>query len=393
MLNQSPLGLPKILDKLKKHFNVVDSIHVANYDNRMDDLYLLLNSLKKEKFNINDRIIFIFDDTDYYINNVIGITLHNLQKILYSLDIPNYFCIIITHQSYLLDEIKRVNKLYGHDLYSIFGIDAWIDLFLNIHHIKSPLDLNFNQIEKSYIMLSRVTRRHRVLLYSLLKENDILDKGLVSFSLGYHSPVPIHSSNKNHINNNSLCMLLTSPWSRCNEDWLITDPTLNTIYSNFLKSVPLDFSFKNFTEPALDYSSYYSNTDVIQRAFLYVGVETMFHYPGTYLSEKSFKGFASLRPFVIVGPAGNLNKLKDYGFKTFDRWWDEGYDNIENSSDRMKAVFKIIKYISNLPPNQLIELGKEMEDILQYNYDFLVNKFASSQLEKISLQCEDNLNR
>ena len=32
-----------------------------------------------------------------------------------------------------------------------------------------------------------------------------------------------------------------------------------------------------------------------------------------------------LTPFIVQGSQWFLHRLRDMGFQTFDRWWDEGY--------------------------------------------------------------------
>jgi len=390
---KSPLSINVVIDRLKTRYNILDIIHITSYDYRMDQLYSLLKKLKKLEFDPKDQIVFLFDDTEYYFLNSNGLTTHNLQRILYDLDIPNYFCIVITHQTYLLEELRTIRSLYGKDQHDITGIELWVDLFLKIDTIPNT-ELNFDQIEKPYIFLSRVNRKHRIMLFSLLKHTNILDNGLVSFGLGkVHPPNDVVCDWDDSTFANKMSLITLLPWTRCNESWLISDENLNNLYDNLIRSYPQNYNFKNFIEPEVKFDEYYSNTRVIQRGFLYVGIETMFEYPGVYLSEKSFKGFAAKRPFIIVGPQGNLKKLKEYGFKTFDRWWDESYDDISDSAERIYAVHKIIQSISKKSINELIELGNEMKDVLEYNYDYLINRLAESQLKKLDTQCIKNLNR
>jgi hypothetical protein len=53
---------------------------------------------------------------------------------------------------------------------------------------------------------------------------------------------------------------------------------------------------------------------------------TVYNTEYPYLTEKTFKILANNRPFVILGDRGLLHKLKQKGFKTFDNYCDESYD-------------------------------------------------------------------
>jgi hypothetical protein len=71
---------------------------------------------------------------------------------------------------------------------------------------------------------------------------------------------------------------------------------------------------------------------------------------------------------MLVGCAHNLAYLKSYGFKTFDRWIDESYDDLEDPVLRLQAVVKELDSLSALSNEQLTVILHEMEEVLEYNY-------------------------
>ena len=77
-----------------------------------------------------------------------------------------------------------------------------------------------------------------------------------------------------------------------------------------------------------------------EKTYFTIVVETFFRSPYYYISEKTFKGIQHLHPFVILGKPGILKQLKEWGFKTFDKWIDESYDLI---SDRVHRADKIVQ--------------------------------------------------
>jgi hypothetical protein len=392
MFQHASLTPNDIVNHLKSHFNLIDVVRMTQYGYRLPDLYSRLKTIKKDRYEHNDRIVFIMDDVNFYIGNQLSPTAHNLQQFLYKLDIPNYFCIIVTEQPYVSQEMTHVRKLYGKEVCDIDVLDVYIDSYLKINDI-APLALNLDRIERSYIMLSRVQRKHRVLLFSMLQHDNLLDRGLVSFRIGPNPHELSYQRSDFRLNAHQIDpdipFVSVWPWTCANENWVISDDGQETLYNDFLTTSDTVFEFKNFTEPKVN--NYYVHNEVVQRAFLYVGIETVFQYPGASLTEKSFKGISNKRPFVIVGAPGNLRKLREYGFKTFSPWWSEEYDDIQDQSQRMQAIFDIIKNISQKSQTELIELGNAMESVLQYNYDFLVKHFAATQLSKLDQQCLKNL--
>ena len=77
-----------------------------------------------------------------------------------------------------------------------------------------------------------------------------------------------------------------------------------------------------------------------------------------------------------MGGQGSLKYLQDYGFKTFDTWWDEEYDTIEDTTQRMHAVADIANRVGQLG-NTLLELMREeMQEVLNHNYNWFYNGFG-----------------
>ena len=173
--------IPEALDILKRHFVFEKIFDLVKYDLDMQRLHDELKLLKQESYNTNYRFIFLHYDTEYYATtDTPGITLINLQKILANLDIPNFFCILLTQQN-LQPICDRLRKEFTSDDCSI----AVITNFLHkpIHPIVQhrELDLNTDHISKKYISLNMIGRFHRRVLVALLKYKNLLQFGIVSY--------------------------------------------------------------------------------------------------------------------------------------------------------------------------------------------------------------------
>ena len=55
------------------------------------------------------------------------------------------------------------------------------------------------------------------------------------------------------------------------------------------------------------------------------------------------------------------------GYRTFNKYWDESYDDIEDVTLRVQAVADIIYKLSKKSTKELKDLRKDMQDILTYN--------------------------
>lgn len=111
--------------------------------------------------------------------------------------------------------------------------------------------------------------------------------------------------------------------------------------------------------------------DLIKKSFVNLVTETRFHTPLQYLSEKTLKPMIVHRPFIILSSPHTLKLLKEIGFKTFDKWWDESYDDEVDHSIRFKMVYDLSMKIINTDKENLIQILKEMTPILEHNFSLI----------------------
>jgi len=101
--------------------------------------------------------------------------------------------------------------------------------------------------------------------------------------------------------------------------------------------------------------------------FLCVINETRFAQPTGNFSEKVIDAIRNRKPFILVAPPKTLEYLKKFGFKTFDKYWPEDYDQIENHTDRMLEIFRIINFINSKTLAELNDMYLDMQDIIYHN--------------------------
>lgn len=91
-----------------------------------------------------------------------------------------------------------------------------------------------------------------------------------------------------------------------------------------------------------------------------------------YPTEKFARAVLCKKPFIVMAPKHYLKYLKQMGFKTFNSWWSESYDDLE-AKDRYFAILQLIDQIASLTINQLEELNSEILSVTEHNYQLLVN--------------------
>ena len=90
----------------------------------------------------------------------------------------------------------------------------------------------------------------------------------------------------------------------------------------------------------------------------------------------------NLHPFLINGNPYILKHLKKLGFQTFDKWWDESYDNETDYKKRTKLLVKQIQILCNKTHEEWITMLQEMQPILYYNKNLLKQKYISNSYEE-----------
>lgn len=105
--------------------------------------------------------------------------------------------------------------------------------------------------------------------------------------------------------------------------------------------------------------------------FIDMVAETYVHGLTFFITEKTIRPIYAMTPFIIHGSQGFLSSLKtNYGFKSFNEYWDESYDNYQNY-ERIQKIYKVIDYIDNKSNTELQEMYNDMTDILEFNHDRL----------------------
>jgi len=107
------------------------------------------------------------------------------------------------------------------------------------------------------------------------------------------------------------------------------------------------------------------------QSFCAVVTETKFAHPFPCFSEKTINAITCGRPFILVAPAHTLKYLKSLGVKTFNTWWSEEYDSIENHEERLLAIFNVIEKISQMSISDLKNTYKSMIPTIKHNLQWL----------------------
>jgi hypothetical protein len=264
-------------------------------------------------------------------------------------------------------EKERICQEYNFaNLDYFFHIFAATDWYRGHQYIPNIVLPSKRKIQKTYITFNRLTsgeRIYRSLFINELYKSDLLESGYISYSKECPDGGNFADNLRMGVTNQKL-----NP--------TIVEEAITNI-SN-IDSLRIDFAEDEYIP---NQSMVLSPIKELMESFVFIVTETCYWQDKTHLTEKIFKPIVLRMPFILVGCVNNLAYLRDYGFKTFNEYWDESYDTIADPILRLQAITKIIKSLSELSSDQLQYMLNEMSPILEHNYklfnspDFVKNEW------------------
>ena len=171
----------KYYNKLASVYNILDTIEFKEFDRNFDALRTRLGQIKREQYDVNDKVVIAHFDTDYYDDKMLcfGLNLYNVITLITELDIPYFVFVFVTNHFGLQQEIDLILK--DHPIEDRPKI---IETFIIRNHYNSTIveDLPVNTQEIKYAGLSMMgkPRSHRFSLYNYLIEHELSDNVQVS---------------------------------------------------------------------------------------------------------------------------------------------------------------------------------------------------------------------
>jgi hypothetical protein len=179
---------------------------------------------------------------------------------------------------------------------------------------------------------------------------------------------------------------------------IYTTPNIQKYYDNIINGIthlnsvaPLNVDL-NISEAITLYSSksglipdvkLINNIEnkVVEKAYMNVFcdivTESRFAQPTANYSEKVLHPMWYKKPFVLAAPPHTLKYLKEEGYKTFNKFWDESYDECENHAERLMKIFDLIEFIDSKTIDELREMYEQMKPILKHNYELIKKKLPT----------------
>jgi len=133
------------------------------------------------------------------------------------------------------------------------------------------------------------------------------------------------------------------------------------------------FPNNDYVSPSIKNVNENSLIEFYKKSFCEIVTESRFAQPTGNFSEKVFKSIHHKKPFILVAPPFTLEYLKSFGFKTFEKFWNESYDSYTNHEERILKIFQVIDYIYDLSNEEICMIDAEIREIVEHNFNVLQN--------------------
>lgn len=228
------------------------------------------------------------------------------------------------------------------------------------------LEENRNQKkELHFLSFNRITKAHRVVIFGELMCNDLLkNKSILTMAA-------TELDNKHHFYN-IVC-------NNIDEDYGHSKEKLKKFLYNYDATKHYIYDCEDLRNNKADNL----NIDAHKKTFVNIVTESLVNPEVIFFSEKTFKPMTCAQPFIMVGNPHSLKKLKELGFMTFDKWWDESYDDETDFTRRMDKIITLLEEIASWDMEKCYRITQEMTGVLINNFNVMVDSKEAMNLIKL----------
>lgn len=141
-------------------------------------------------------------------------------------------------------------------------------------------------------------------------------------------------------------------------------PDTFELTSHLLRNTPI--KNENLSAQPVPTPEQYYISKIYHEFFVEIVCETFCAGSAFYPTEKIWRPIMNLTPFMVQGPIGFLGNLKQLGFETFDKYWDESYD-IDGNLGGIKTIQRNIDMLSTKSVDEIARMYTDMRPILEHN--------------------------
>ena len=353
-----------LISQGSKHCLVLDTpFHLAHTDIPFDQVHYFSNldtiypDAWQDILDRKTKLIFMFTDWWHTVN--VNETHNQPSGNLISLDLYK-ICYELCKRYSILDNSSFISpsSIQYVEQFDDWPIVNYNEPFNRYFEFSRDIEVLYNTtpMRKHFLWLNRRSREHRMYAQHQAYKMDLFDNCIYS----------LHDL----------------------ENW--SDQEFTKFLSEYLDPKDIDLTFRKLKK-RLDHG-YSAVTDKQHLSEItdlkYYSEQTYLDIVGefncsnhkVFLTEKVSRSIVLGKPFVVFGDRGSLHELRSLGFRTFGDFWDERYDKLSTSKQRIDAALETLDWIRN---NIDITQGysNDMIEILEYNRKHYNTIWMQSQLE------------
>ena len=208
---------------------------------------------------------------------------------------------------------------------------------------------------KYFLSFNRLPKQHRVDLVLTLEKYNVLDKGYVSFP-------------------------------RQDDFWKFEtfNGDLKSYEDSLFSKLPLEIDGVELNEKKWSYEKF-DNKFYLDSYFQIIADNHFDSYSDQiHLTEKVWKAITNFQPFIYIGHPNALKKLREFGFKTFEPFIDESYDDEYDKDKRFKMIQEqISRLVCDRTIEEIHDWYWSIEQDLRHNYYHFYGKWIRTQRNKL----------
>ena len=136
----------------------------------------------------------------------------------------------------------------------------------------------------------------------------------------------------------------------------------------------------------------YLNAEPYVDTYFSLVTETVFNYPYSFRTEKTWKPMAMAHPWIIAANKGFYKDIKNLGFKTFSHLINENFDNIDNSQDRLNAISETVKDLCKSDLDSFLDAARDTCEYNQHHLKDMRTKVRQELPDRFFAYLEKNWN-
>jgi hypothetical protein len=383
-----------VLHKLGGRYVILDKLDIKNYNG--DILFYPIEIYGNHNF-LADDTIYNADGIKYRVNfkNVVSeyaIELAKMGKLVFVINISHEPFSDFNFLKKLSEEIKYIGLNESNFIF--FGGTS--NLFELHPDIKN---MGFTFYFENNLLISSCKKLHDLKTqpnHALGYKTEWLNVADVSANRNKYFVCPNRNSNKPHRFALGCFFEAENLWDKIYSSFLLKYDNriqlidgleyslrnqLRTSISSFISKLPIEMDTMNLKESekeSFEVLRAYKK-EIYTDSYIHIVTETNFKND-IFPTEKIINPMVVLQPFILVGAPGYLKYIKELGFKTFDGFIDESYDNECNDAKRFELICKEIKRLSEKPLEEIHNWYISiLTPILEYNRNFAL-KFAEKPM-------------